>query len=74
MSRMSFDAPSGDPQEQSSCIFTAGTESELGCKVLSIESLRAKIEAGLRECRAGRTVPAKDAWAELLAWRASQKP
>lgn len=35
--------------------------------------VRAKIEEGMASCRAGRTVPAEQAWTELHAWRDLQK-
>ena len=35
--------------------------------------IRAKIEEGMASCRAGRTVPADQAWAELHAWRNQQQ-
>ena len=36
------------------------------------KEMRAKIEEGLAQCRAGLTVPGDQAWAELKAWRDEQ--
>jgi len=35
--------------------------------------MKAKIEEGMAACRAGHTIPAETAWAELHAWREEQK-
>ncbi|HEV7403257.1 MAG TPA: type II toxin-antitoxin system ParD family antitoxin [Chthoniobacteraceae bacterium] len=37
------------------------------------KEMRAKIEEGVAQCRAGLTVPAEQAWAELKAHRDEQK-
>lgn len=36
------------------------------------KEMQAKIEEGVAQCRAGLTVPAEQAWAELKAWRDEQ--
>lgn len=35
--------------------------------------IRAKIDEGMADCRAGRTVPAEEAWEKFRAWRTEQE-